>query len=121
MLGDGGGTPLGRPYAGGKPARISLSQTARLGFRAEGFQHGGVLDPPRGVVAVSVGPWSRQPSYDAQRNVISNVTHEFYVREGETALMTLEAGDYWVLESLSVELTVSACDGSTFTASAPTR
>lgn len=110
------GINLGKPLAGGSPARITVSDATQLGFTAAGFQHGGAFDPVTGIVQVSLGPWSSPPAYDPQRSQIEHTTVEFMVTEGTVAVIEVPEGDYWVLASKSVSLSVLACNGASFTA-----
>lgn len=103
---------LGRPGQSGPPALFTTSG-ADLYVSASGFLHGGPLDPPTGVTLVSFGPGDKLPTFDRQRNVVTNVETEVTVREGEQALVRLPAGRHWLWSSNTVSIKIGACQPGT--------
>lgn len=98
------------PYAsrGSEPA-VFTSDGSELVFAADGFSHGGVLDPKVGTTAVYVGNPDRMPVFSQATGQLTNVTHEFGITEGQETSQTLPAGQYWLATSNFVDVTVRSC------------
>jgi hypothetical protein len=58
---------------------------------------------------VSVGNPDQMPVYNRRTSVLTNVTHEFHVIEGQVTSQTLPAGRYWLVNSNSAHVTVRSC------------
>lgn len=78
-------------------------------FNASGFLHGGIFDPEIGTTSLSIGDAAALPTYDEQRSQISNTKLSFYVQEGKHKKVSLAAGNYWLLTSNTVTITVASC------------
>lgn len=102
--------PISLPYArrGLEPA-LFTSDGSELVFTADGFAHGGVLDPKVGKTAVYVGHPDRMPAFNERTSVLTNVTHEFRITEGQETSQTLPAGQYWLATSNFVDVKVRSC------------
>lgn len=109
---------LGRPGRSGPPAQFTTSG-AELFVTASGFLHGGPLDPEVGITMVSVGPADEPPTWDPQRNTITNVQEQAQVREGQVTPLRLQAGRYWLWTSNTVTITLQSCQVATFTSVQP--
>ena len=99
---------LGSPYTGGKTAEFSTSGSD-LYFIARYFHHGGILDLEKYMAGIYVGPVEKTPSWDTQRNIISNVSMEINFTEGYYGTLTLPAGRYWLWSS-SGDVVVYSCE-----------
>jgi len=104
------GPPISLGYPGGSsPPALFTSDGSELVFAADGFPHGGVLDPKVGITAVYVGNPDRMPVFSQGRGAYSNVTHEFQITEGQETTQTLPAGRYWLVNSNFRHMTVRSC------------
>lgn len=92
----------------GEPA-LFTSDGSELVFAADGFSHGGVLDPKVGSTAVYVGNPDRMPVFSQGSGHVTNVTHEFGIDEGQETIQILPAGRYWLVTSNGVHVTVRSC------------
>ena len=102
--------PILLPYARrGMPPALFTSDGSELVFTADGFAHGGVLDPKVGSTAVYVGHPDRMPAYNRATSELTNVTHEFRIIEGKETSQTLPAGRYWLVTSNFVDVKVRSC------------
>lgn len=99
---------LGILSVDGEPA-LFTSDGSELVFAADGFSHGGVLDPKVGSTAVYVGNPDRMPLYVPASGHVTNVTHEFGIGEGQETSQILPAGRYWLVNSNFVHVTVRSC------------
>jgi hypothetical protein len=102
--------PISLPFAhrGLAPA-LFTADGSQLVFTADGFAHGGLLDPKVGKTAVYVGNPDRMPVYNRATSVLTNVTHEFGITEGQETSQTLPAGRYWLATSNFVHVKVRSC------------
>lgn len=103
--------PVSLPYSSRGLERTAMftSDGSELVFTADGFAHGGVLDPKIGKTAVYVGRPPRMPVFNAATSELTNVTHEFHLTEGQETSQTLPAGRYWLATSNFVHVTVWSC------------
>jgi hypothetical protein len=99
---------LGSPYTGGKTAEFSTSGSD-LYFIARYFHHGGILDLEKYMAGIYVGPVEKKPSWDTQRNIISNVSMEINFTEGYYGVLTLPVGRYWLWSS-SGDVVIYSCE-----------
>lgn len=99
---------LGILSVDGEPA-LFTSDGSELVFAADGFSHGGVLDPKVGSTAVYVGSPDRMPVDVPASGHVTNVTHEFGINEGQETIQILPAGRYWLVTSNGVHVTVRSC------------
>ena len=109
---------LGRPGQSGPPAEFTTSG-ANLYVSARGFLHGGPLDPRISITMVSVGPADKPPTWDQQRNLITNLQEQVEVREGQLSLLRLPAGRYWLWTSNTVSITLESCQAGNISAVRP--
>lgn len=95
----------------GNPIYISVS----------GFLHDQGFDPKIGSTAIYLGPATELPTYDAQRNIVTNLQTQVTAREGSNVRVDLPAGDYWLWSSNHVSITLESCikDGITNVTPAP--
>jgi hypothetical protein len=82
---------------------------SELLLSADGFSHGGVLDPEVGITEVYVGNPNRLPVYNQKTGVVSNVTHSFHIIESQVVSQTLPAGQYWLVSSNGNRVFVRSC------------
>ena len=103
--------PVSLPYSsrGMERAALFTSDGSELVFTADGFAHGGVLDPKVGKTAVYVGRPPRMPVFNEATSELTNVTHEFRITEGQETSQTLPAGRYWLATSNFVHIKVWSC------------
>lgn len=104
------GPPISLGYPGGSSEPVLItSDGSELVFAADGFSHGGVLDPKVGTTAVYVGNPDRMPVFSQESGHYTNVTHEFRIIEGQETSQILPAGQYWLVNSNFVHMTVRSC------------
>lgn len=113
------GTPsacasTGPPISLGFPAlegaiALFTSDGSELLFAADGFRHGGLLEPKVGSASVYVGNPDRMPVDLPASGSLTNMTHQFVITEGQVTSQTLPAGRYWLLTSKGVRVTVRSC------------
>ena len=70
------------------------------------------FDPGHGTTAIYLGPADRPPTWDQQRNVVSNTTVQFRVDEKEFSRAELSAGRYWLWSSDGGDVVVVSCSDS---------
>jgi len=101
---------LGFPLRGGPTASFTTTG-GDLYVTARRFEHGGPFDPAPGEGSTLgfFGPQERQPSYDEQRNVVTNVLVETRVLENRFSKFELPAGRYWAWTSNGGDLVVVSC------------
>lgn len=99
---------LGSPYLGGPTAEFS-AKAGTLYITARRFEHGGPFDPAKGSSAIYVGPADRQPTWDQQRNIVSNFTAQVHVEENDFSPVELAAGRYWLWSSNGGDVVVVSC------------
>jgi hypothetical protein len=80
--------------------------------RAEGFEHGWVLDAPVGRTMVYVGPATNPPVYEEGPYAITNAADSFDVVEGSGTVVTLPAGRIWQLNTNGAEMSLQGCAGA---------
>jgi hypothetical protein len=99
---------LGSPYRTGPTAEFTTTGGV-LFVTARRFEHGGVFDPERGVTAIYIGPAAKPPTWDQERNVVSNVSKTITVQEKEYSQLNLPPGRYWLWTSTGGDIQVSSC------------
>ena len=104
------GTPISLSYnhISEEPALFTVDGS-ELVFAADGFPHGGILDPKVGSTAVYVVNPDRMPVFSEASGHVTNVTHEFGIDEGQETNQILPAGRYWLATSNFVVVTVRSC------------
>lgn len=111
---------LGFPYRGG-PTALFTTVGGDLVVTARRFEHGGTFDPApgQGVTTVFVGPEDRPPTFDEQRNVVTNSIVELTVWEGQPTSLKLPGGRYWVWSSTGGDLVIASCSEAGVTDPSP--
>jgi hypothetical protein len=99
---------LGSPYRGGPTAEFTTSG-GTIFVTARRFEHGGVLDPQQGVTAIYVGRSATRPSWDQQRNTVSNSIATLTVREGDYGKVSVSSGRYWLWTSTGGDILIVSC------------
>jgi hypothetical protein len=99
---------LGAPFPDAAPT-IFRTTGGSLVFRATRFQHGGVLDPKVGRTQISLGRTSHPPRYDPARQDVANEERRFEAVEGDFTVVDLPGGEYWMVNSRGVWITVAGC------------
>ncbi|MGI9079224.1 MAG: hypothetical protein ACR2GF_00100 [Acidimicrobiales bacterium] len=104
---------LGHPAPGGPTARFT-TQGGPLYVAAGGFEHGGYFDPApgNGRTVAYVGRDEQPPTYDEQRNIVTNKLVELPVRENRFTNFDLPPGRYWLWTSGVDVLVVSCSEGA---------
>jgi hypothetical protein len=102
---------VGSAFLDGEPTYVTLT-AGTYAARAEGFLHGGVLDPPVGRTSLVWGPASNLPTYSPGSNTVTNATDSFDVVEGSATVRTMPAGRIWLLNSSYPRLSLQACGGA---------
>ncbi len=80
---------------------------------ATGFVHGGPFDPEVGRTKVVWGPKETPPRYDAGSATATGASGAADVVEDEPAVVDLEEGTWWFLNSNAAQLTLQACAPAT--------
>jgi hypothetical protein len=107
---------LGRLGVSGAPAAARFTTDGgALYVTATGFPHGGAFDPKVGKTKVYIGPAATPATYDRQSNTVSHTRVAVDVEEGRPAPVTLPAGQWWLLSSWTVDITLYGCAASTIT------
>lgn len=101
-------TPDLRSFRGTIPASFSTDGSEFLVLVSD-FEHGGFFDPDVGRSAVYFGPTSAPPSWDRQRNVVSNVVLQLTATEVVPMRVNLPAGRYWIWVSNFPDLKLVGC------------
>ncbi len=99
---------LGSPCRGG-PAASFTTDGSQLFVSARHFEHGGVLDPPRGVTRIFFGRTSVTRTFDEQSGVVTGFTADVTVREGAHARVLLRPGRYWVWTTIGGDVALISC------------
>jgi len=100
---------LGSPYRlSSLPAEFTTTG-GEIFITARRFEHGGIFDPEKGITAIYIGHAETPPSWDRQRNVVSNTLEELYINEGEYAKVTLPAGRYWLWTTTGGDIQLISC------------
>ena len=102
---------LGSGFLDSQPTYVTLT-AGTYAARAEGFLHGGVLDPPVGRTSLVWGPASSSPTYNPGPNTVTNAAGSVDVVEGSVTLVTMPAGRIWLLSSSYPRLSLQACGGA---------
>ena len=102
---------LGSAFLDGEPTYVTLTAGTYVA-RAEGFLHGGVLDPSVGRTSLVWGPASSPPTYDPGPNIVTNAAGSVDVVEGSETVTTMPAGRIWLLNSSYPRLSLQACGGA---------
>ena len=66
---------LGRPSEGGPTAEFTTDGSTFY-ITATGFDHGGYFDPKRGITAIYIGPARTPPTWNPQRDIVTNTTKQ---------------------------------------------
>jgi len=99
---------LGWPHVGGAVAEFTTNGS-EIYITARRFQHSGVLDPKKWIVDVYVGKINKLPTWDQQRDIITNATSKITFDEGFYGKLKLEAGRYWLWTG-GDDILVISCD-----------
>jgi hypothetical protein len=111
---------LGRPGVSRAPAAARFTTDGgALYVSAAGFPHGGPFDPKVGSTQIYVGRAATPPTWNRQTNVVSHVSVSVGVDEGRDTPLTLPAGNWWLLSSWTVSITLKSCKPSTITQVTP--
>ncbi len=105
---------LGSPFPDAAPALFRTTGGA-LVFRAERFPHGGAFDPKTGQTVISLGDVGDPANYDAAKQDVVNATTRAVAVEKSQVVVELPAGEYWMVNSSGVWITVQGCTGVTVT------
>lgn len=107
------GTPVwvGDSWQDDPPSRFTVTAgTYRLSARD--------FPPPAPVpifpmdrTGVILGPGDTTPTYDQQRSTMSHATISVSVTKTEPAVLRLDAGSYWLVNTLGATLHLTPCDG----------
>ncbi len=103
-----GRVELGSPYLGG-PTGNFTTDGSPFYVSARRFEHGGPFDPAKGSTAVYLGPADHPPTWDQQRNVVSDTAAEIHVDENDFTRVDLPGGRYWLWSSNGGDLVVVTC------------
>ena len=88
-------TPALRSYLEMKPATFTTDGSG-LYLLATDFEHGGFFDPKVGVSSAYFGLTTAPPSWDRQRDIVSNVVLQVTATENVPLRIELPAGHYWI-------------------------
>ena len=88
-------TPALRSYLETKPVTFTTDGSG-LYLLATDFEHGGFFDPKVGVSSAYFGLTTAPPSWDRQRDIVSNVVLQVTATENIPLRIELSAGDYWI-------------------------
>jgi len=100
--------PIGQSNPPERPATFR-TDGAPIYLSANGFLHDQAFDPKVGLTAIYFGAATELPTYDAQRNIVTNLRKEVTVREGSHLRVDLPRGDYWLWSSKGVFITLESC------------
>lgn len=100
---------LGSPYRlSSLPAEFTTTG-GEIFITARRFEHGGIFDPEQGITAIYIGHAETPPSWDRQRNIVSNTLEELTINEGEYGKVTLPAGRYWLWTTTGGDIQLISC------------
>lgn len=107
-------TPNLRSNLETSPATFTTDGTAFYVLLTK-FEHGGFFDPKTGSSAVYFGSRDALPSWDQQRNIVTNVIKEASAVEDSPLQVVLPAGNYWIWVSNSPVVQLTSCTAKTLT------
>lgn len=93
------------------PGRFTLSAgTYRLAGQA--FPPPGPIPLfPTDVTVAILGPGNTTPTYERERATVAHATMSVRVTKTTPAVMHLDAGSYWLVNTFGVSLELTPCDG----------
>ena len=99
---------LGSPYLTNPTAEF----TTTGGFIyvvARRFEHAGIFGSLRGSTAIYTGLANNPPSWDSQKNIVSNIYQQISVLEKDYGRLDLPAGRYWLWSSSGGDIVLYSC------------
>jgi hypothetical protein len=103
-----------RSYLGTSPATFTTDGTALYVLLTK-FEHGGLFDPKTGASEAYFGSTDALPSWDAQRNIVTNTIKQDSVTENRPLRVDLPAGSYWIWVSNFPVIQLISCTAKALT------
>jgi hypothetical protein len=100
---------LGNPLPGYSPPAEFTTSGSEIYITARRFEHQIQSLMGKGVTAIYVGNVATPPTYDVQRNVITNIYKKISVNEGTFGTMSLPQGRYWLWSSSGGDILIVSC------------
>lgn len=107
-----------RPSQDRPPAEFTTDGSP-IYVTVSGYEHAQAFDPKVGRSTVYVGHVERPPTFDAQRNIVTNVVRQIEAEENRPALLDLEPGRYWLWASNAPDLRLEGCGPKSVTEAKP--
>lgn len=102
---------LGSPYRTGPVARF-VAAGGPVAVTARRFEHGGVLDPPRGRTQVWVGDGEADPVFDEASGAVRGGVASVSVAEGSWVQLDLTPGEHWLWSSTGGDVQLASCSAT---------
>ena len=111
---------LGSPYLTNPTAEFT-TVGGLIYFAARRFEYGGIFGSSRASTAIYTGLSDNPPSWDSQRNIVSNVYQQISVLEKDYGQLDLPAGRYWLWSSAGGDIVLYSCQAGVLSEPKPVK